>query len=335
MEPAPASGQTPDPGAQPSEPGGGFSNPTSPIPMTVAGTGAPPREEVCDEIRVVATPRVPEVMVVLDRSGSMQDEGRWQPSVQAIRSITTELAGRIYFGLALFPDPGADRNASCAPGGVVVPVAEDNIAAIHARLDMTNSSGGTPTAETLQAIALGFGMQSANPDIERAARYVLLVTDGQPTCPAGNGRDTNQADVDASNAAVDELAARDVPTYVIGYDTSGPGNEALAGVLDGFAQRGGTMQHRPGEDEQSLLDELRRIAGELIGCEFDLAEAPGSPNYVRVLLDSNQINLDQADGWQMVGDRTVQLVGGACATFMDGGDHILDVSVACEVVVPG
>jgi hypothetical protein len=63
-----------------------------------------------------------------------------------------------------------------------------------------------------------------------------------------------------------------VPTYVIGYDTSGPGNEMFAAVLDGFAVRGGTgdMKHRAVEDEQSLRMEFQRIAGDVISCTFQL-----------------------------------------------------------------
>jgi hypothetical protein len=91
---------------------------------------------------------------------------------------------------------------------------------------------------------------------------VLLVTDGQPTCPTGAGSLTTQQDIDASNTATDALASRGVRTYVIGYNTSGPGQRARREPARRFAQRGGTgdRQHRRVEDESSLLAEFERIA---------------------------------------------------------------------------
>jgi hypothetical protein len=302
------------------------------------------------------------MLIVLDRSGSMTEGGRWMPSVSALRRVTMELQSQIRFGLAMFPDPATaptnvvndlamcftapDPNAClqelsgglalCAPGKVVVPVAIDNAAAIASAFDMTLPAGGTPTGETLQALVGTFGAPETNPDAETVAKFVLLVTDGQPTCPAGMGSETTPPDIDLANTAIDALTAAGVRTYVIGYDTSGPGNETFASVLDGFAQRGGTgdTMHRPVEDEMSLLTELQEIAGEVVSCSFVLDQAPPRADFVLVRLDGQQINLGEADGWALVGDRNVQLMGGSCNKLKDGAPHSVDVEVRCSVVVP-
>jgi hypothetical protein len=226
--------------------------------------------------------------------------------------------------------------ADCAPGAVVVPVAIDNAAAIGQAFDTTLPSGGTPTGETLQGLVDTFAAPVTNPDAETVARFVLLVTDGQPTCPAGMGRDTTQPDIDVANSAIDALTARGVRTYVIGYDTTGPGNEQFASVLDGFAQRGGTgdTMHRPVEDEQTLLTEMQRIAGDVVSCSFVLDQPPQRADFVLVRLDGEQINLGEADGWALVGDRNVQLMGASCNKLKDGGGHAVDVEVRCSVVIP-
>jgi hypothetical protein len=168
------------------------------------------------------------------------------------------------------------------------------------------------------------------------AKYVLLVTDGQPTCPAGNGQDTTPADIDASNKAIEALLAKEVRTYVIGYDTTGQGNERLAQVLDGFAQRGGTgdMMHRPVEDEASLVMALQKITGQIVGCAFTLDKPPTRADFVRVTLDGKQVNLDAPNGWKLTGDRTIELTGAACDTFRGTGSHVLDAEVQCSVVGP-
>ncbi|HKU36560.1 MAG TPA: vWA domain-containing protein, partial [Polyangiales bacterium] len=310
----------------------------------LAGTGAaptvPPKmssDGICEVVHLTADPQTPDMMIVLDRSGSMQEGRRWMPSVSAVRRVTTELQSRIRFGLAMFPDPKVKdavtqvtnlfdcfnqpdpqmcidsitamaATSVCAPGAVVVPIGASNAMAIGTALDMTQPNGGTPTSQTLEMLLTSFANAPAGPDATDVhAKYVLLVTDGQPTCPAGAGQQTTQPDIDAANKAIEALAAKDVKTYVIGYDTTGAGNEMLAAVLDGFAMRGGTgdQKHRPVEDEMSLLTELQRITGQIVGCSFTLDKPPSRADFVLVTLDGKQINLDAPDGWKLVGDRTV------------------------------
>ncbi|HMI94384.1 MAG TPA: vWA domain-containing protein, partial [Polyangiales bacterium] len=307
-------------------------------------------------------PTTPDILIVLDRSGSMQRDGRWQPSVSAVRTITTDLQAQINFGLALFPKqvvipdlaaclnlPQAEQAAcfdaaaqslgdavACGPGNIVVPVAPNNGAMIGTTLDTTTSEGGTPTGETLRNLIGTFGAPPADPDKIQAPRFVLLVTDGQPTCPNGNGEDTTPADIEIANTAIDSLRDLGVRTYVVGYNTTGPANSALATVLDGFATRGGTgdMMHRPVENEQGLRDELQRIAGDVISCTFVLDKAPPRADYVLVRVDGKQINLADPNGWQLVGDRTVELTGSTCETLKADGAHVVDAEVRCQVVTP-
>jgi hypothetical protein len=150
-----------------------------------AGSGA------CEVVQLVTEPVIPEMMIVLDRSGSMTDGGRWVPSVAAVRRVTQELQTKIHFGLALFPDPdasmssgpvvnnitdcftmpnpqkciedfnnGDDDAAACAPGKIFVPVAQNSAAMIGGVLDKTMPFGGTPTSETLQGILKNYGSGS-------------------------------------------------------------------------------------------------------------------------------------------------------------------------------
>lgn len=317
---------------------------TTPLP----GQGG---DGVCEVVHLVTNPQVPDMMIVLDRSGSMEDGGRWQPSVSAVRKITTDLQERIRFGLALFPESenftwmtsstnggftiSVGGGAGCAPGKVVVPIAPMNAGAIGMQLDMTRPSGGTPTSETLMKLVSDYAESQPSPDMQPHPKYVLLVTDGAPTCPNGRGEDTTQPDIDASNAAIDALTERGVKTFVIGYDTNTPGNEMLAQVLDGFAQRGGTgdQQHRPVEDEASLTAALESITATISSCSFTLDKAPERAEYVLVTLDGKQLNLDDPNGWRMTDERTVEIVGEACNTFKTG-QHLLNAEVQCMVVQP-
>ena len=337
-----------------------------PVTPTQAGSGS----TSCEVLQLVTEPVIPEMMIVLDRSGSMTDGGRWGPSVAAVRRVTEQLQARIHFGLSLFPDPDASASSSsdpgvdsitdcfstadpracidqfnnqsagdtmvaCAPGKIFVPVAPNSAAMISSVLDNTTPFGGTPTSETLDQILATYGAADPSPDAKPHPKFVLLVTDGLPTCPAGSGSQTTQPDIDASNSAIEALATQGVRTYVIGYDTSGSENERLATVLDGFAQRGGTgdMSHRSVEDEQSLLDELTRITFAIASCSFELNSAPDRADHVLVRLDGEQVNLDEPNGFALVGDQTVELRGQSCTRYREG-NHVLDAQVLCEVVQP-
>jgi hypothetical protein len=320
----------------------------------------PGASDLCEVVHLTAKPTTPDILIVLDRSGSMQRDGRWVPSVQAVRGITADLQSKVNFGLALFPDQPVlpDINAClmqadptmclnqalqglgmagvCTPGKIVVPVGPNTAALIGTTLDTTISQGGTPTGETLQNLVGTFGMIPMDPDKIPAPRFVLLVTDGQPTCPNGGGENTTQPDIDLANDGIDKLLALGVRTYVIGYDTSGPGNEMFASVLDGFAMRGGTgdTMHRPVENEQSLRDELQRIAGDVVSCSFVLDKAPPRADYVLVKIDGVQVNLDDPNGWHLIGDRTVELTGSTCEMLKSPGNHQVDAEVRCQLVVP-
>jgi hypothetical protein len=346
-----ATGSSPSTGG-PGAPVAGSGSPVIPTAPTTtlprSGTGDP---NVCEVVQLVANPQVPDMMIVLDRSGSMQDGGRWNPSVSAVRKITNQLQDRIRFGLALFPEDTSvnistmttnggfnisfNNGASCAPGKIVVPIAAMNAGPIGMLLDTTRPNGGTPTSETLTKVADEFAVEDPSPDAQQHPKYVLLVTDGAPTCPNGGGGEPNQPDIDASNAAVDVLTEKGVKTFVIGYDTNTPGNEMLAQVLDGFAQRGGTgdQNHRPVEDEASLVAALEQIASTIATCSFALDKAPPRADYVLVTLDGKQLNLDDANGWRMADEKTVEIVGDACTTFKQGS-HLLDAQVQCMVVQP-
>lgn len=323
---------------------------------------------VCAVVQLVTSPQKPDVMIVLDRSSSMEEAGRWRPSVAAVRSITEQLADVMRFGLALFPSTGlgnaggfnrwlgclgldgeeremcldqADSPAAdgggllCSPGEIVVPVADDTGREIANTLARTRPSGGTPTADTLRRLVDSYAQAETDPDALTHQKYVLLVTDGAPTCPAGDALETTPEDIDATNAAIEALREQDVRSYVVGYGTTGPGNEELKRVLDGFAARGGTgdQKHRPAEDEASLVTQLKSIASSIASCDFKLDRAPSRADFVLVQLDGERLDLDQPNGWRLVGTRTIQLVGDACERFREGS-HSVTAELRCELVQP-
>ena len=159
-------------------------------------------------------PLRPNVMLVIDRSGSMvepTDEScqcdnpnsqptcctksqqcfspfdpsspndcKWKDLLTVITDPKTGLVPThettIRFGLTIFPS-----NLTCGEGSVYVEPAEGNAASITSALQQGGPGGGTPTANTLE-------MLTTDPVLADPLRseFALLITDGQPNCNAAN-----------------------------------------------------------------------------------------------------------------------------------------------------
>lgn len=304
-------------------------------------------ESVCDSISIQAKSNPPDVLIVLDRSSSMVQNGanRWAPSVQAVKALTTELNDAVSFGLMLFPAPGAmagvaqgildtlglgavntflPEDTGCAPGKVVVPMKVSNAQAIGQALDRGAPQGlaYTPTATSLEAALAALRRQSCADCMERPT-YVLLVTDGEPTCTSGQPMGT-QADVDATNAAIDKLRAADIKTYVVGYNTKA--SPAADAAMTSFAMHGGTERYLAVENGAELNEELRRIAGSLVSCEYELNEAVEDPALVRVIIDGKTLILNE--GWTLEGRKVI--LNEACDMIRDAKVHNVRIKKECE-----
>jgi len=327
--------------------GGGTAGPTNGTGGTGATAGGNSTgiddDGKCEEFVAQAKPTTPDMLIVLDRSGSMKRDGtnRWDPSVSALKAVTSMLDDKIRFGMMMFPKacPANDpictlTSPACATGALEVPIAIGAGDMIATRLDATSPNGGTPTGATLNEALTILKPEVAGPDVVTTPKYVLLVTDGQPTCPSGGGSALATAQQLADDKkltldAIDALLTAGAKTYVIGYDADL--DPALSGALTEFAMHGGTKDYRPVQDEQSLLTEFEKITGEVVSCSYELDMVPPDPKTVLVKLDGKQLNLKQADGWSIKG-KTVTVEGKSCALLQDGKDHVLTVDVLCEVV---
>jgi Mg-chelatase subunit ChlD len=298
------------------------------------------------EVQTVGTGRVaPDILIVLDRSLSMGDGGRWNPSVSAIKTITSNLEGRIAFGLMTFPGSGGGGgrgDLTCGVGRLNVPIEENSAGAIGQALDGMQPGGATPTAISLMAARDYLQGLNSDPDQKPPPKFVLLVTDGAPNCtngqpPNGGSSATGSqepAQVDATVDVIKQMASTGIRTYVLGYDTQN--DAALRDALDRMAVAGATGDdhHRPVENEQSLVSTFQSITGNVLSCEFVLDDAVSDKSYVKVLFDGRQLNVDDTNGWTLSGDgRTVTLQGRSCAAAKQEG-HTISVSVQCVPVGP-
>jgi hypothetical protein len=204
----------------------------------------------CGEVSIVPTYVPPQIMLVVDASGSMVVEAnkwdhdldpdtaevtRWFSLHGVVDTIMTNFGAAMYSGLQRFPsaaacDPHPCYNAtSCSTESTPeVEMALDNGMAILGALpgpnaDSTEIEGGTPATKGIVSALDHLLMQP-----EELPRYLLLVTDGAANCntdlPFPDYIETY--DETLPTTVEDAFMNEGIPTFVVGIDIQ----DALSGV---------------------------------------------------------------------------------------------------------
>lgn len=293
----------------------------------------------------------PNLLLVLDRSCSMiQDRSdlsdvsatKWVPVVDALVQVTTGLNAEIQFGLEVFPD-GLSEESECLQnptGEIAVPVGPDGGAQIGALLQAARTDTthpiypGAPCQTNTWAALTQASQQAALADPERAS-YVVLITDGEPVC--SDRSQPNEADDGLINQVIADLAARGVPTFVVGFgDVVDVDPEALGR----YAVSGGTTPsadkpYYDAADGAQLLTALQDIAGAIVDCDFALGEAPPTDDLYVFFDDATQIAHDPShvEGWDYdPASNTLAFYGQACQLLQN--DQVTDIDVVYGCPAP-
>ena len=278
------------------------------------------------EIPLERTEAPPDLLIVLDKSGSMNEpinpinpfsRSKWSVMVNALKTLTTATEATIRYGMSLFPtddDCGVDS-------GTVVSIDINHASEIAAALSpfVTGPGGGTPAHLGLQEALATY--QSQPPQV--GGRYVLFATDGAPNC----GGDDGEAPTGPETvAAVRALAAAGIKTYVLGFGTV---STEEARVLNEAAEAGGVPRATTepyffsADTEEELQTVLEQIAGGIVvpSCSFALNSPPPNPNDVTVLVDGMAVprNASHTNGWDYAPDaNTITLFGSYCDRLLNG-----------------
>lgn len=218
----------------------------------------------------------PELMVVLDTSGSMADTlpdqvtSRWRGALAAITSFATTYDGRFRFSLVTFPSGEQTPEEPCGDGLLLVRPGGTGDQLIDA-VSQRNVFGGTPTAAALDDAR----QTLRSVEVERP-RFAILITDGAPNCNPSLDPEAcyctcfgsigcqceqplNCLDDERTYAAVRRLHDEGVRTFIVGF-----GGVPFPGVLDRMAQIGGTARpaasaYYRAEDQAELERALEEI----------------------------------------------------------------------------
>jgi hypothetical protein len=282
----------------------------------------------------------------------MGSTNRWDPSVAAIESVTKSLQDSIEFGLMVFPgsDTGSSSGGSscasgdwlcllqgfgnnidqCQPGTTIVPIGIDKANDISTALNGMQPNGSTPTAASLQAAHQLRGKVTTMLDSsQNVAKYVLLVTDGEPNCGGGSGLGD---DVPNTVNQIKSLAADGIKTYVIGYNTTQDPEKSSMDMMAAAGDTGMTT-HIDVENGDDLQKALEDIAGKAASCTVVLDKPVDNPQNVLVTIDQQRLIVNEPDGngFTIGSDmKTVTIEGTSCDKLKSDSNHVITVNVLCQ-----
>lgn len=152
--------------------------------------------DVCSTSKKAAQFEKINMLIVLDKSGSMKDlqppenvKTKWASAMDSLKAALKVDETLLSYGFMLYPYVDGGTAASCdlasGDAAVNVPIspASESVPRINDLMAANQPSGGTPTAAALTA-AYNYYTTGAGKDL-LGTKYVLLVTDGGPNCNSG------------------------------------------------------------------------------------------------------------------------------------------------------
>lgn len=323
-----------------------------PEPELVPEPPAPVEDEVpvedgpnCGEQTIAFEFATPQVMFVLDKSGSMASNTwdhdrdgatpeitRWASLHQVVDNVTADFDAHMDMGAVLFPAVGAPNESNvlaCLMGGgpdaALSAMGGDAVRASLPAADSTAIYGGTPaTAGVRMAAAHLEAAQSGQP------QAIVLITDGAANCAEdaiGSGLFLQYDS--ALPLAAAEASASGIPVYVVGIDiedellelpVANPW-ERLSEVADhGGAPREGDVPFYDVFDEVELDAALASIAQE-VSCSVPVP-AHFDSTRVELTIDGTPVpaadTCEDGEGWIADGPGQLRLCADSCLAAQTG-----------------
>jgi hypothetical protein len=299
-----------------------------------------PTQQGCVDITRSYTSVPPTVMLLIDQSQSMTERfgmgTRWSVLREAIVDpnvgLLAWLDSNSSLGLMLYSSLEGFAFGRQCPLLERVEVALGNADAIRAAYLAQDPlpGGDTPTPDSIDQAVLALNAAPAG------AKYILLVTDGQPdTC----AQPDPQNGLEEAVAAAQNAFAQGIRVYSVGVSP-----EIARRPLQAMANAGAgkdpdlTFGTDPDAEEplyassdpRDLAAQLRGIIGDVRTCSVELGEDVGRGRAFdgELSLDGAPLRFGDINGWTFVDDDTLLIHGASCERILGDGER-LEIRFPC------
>jgi hypothetical protein len=289
-----------------------------------------------------------EILLLLDRSASMQDPPdvtpavstpKWDLIIPAVKQVIMDSDASVHWGLKVFPEgEGSECVAGSVTSKIDVPIAPMNATAVINAINATTDEGnGTPTGDAVNAaVAYLRTLTSDN------KKYILLATDGEPSC-AGTSEGQTAARPYAVTA-VTNAATANFHTFVVGVATT---KDSATAVLNDLAvagkePRAGLLtRYYLGTTQSDLSAALAFITGQASSCIFPLNPPPpvkNDPAKLGVYFTSANTKIPHdpaaANGWSYLNaeNTSLQVYGPWCDMIKSAGADKVQIIYGCPLI---
>jgi hypothetical protein len=285
----------------------------------------------CPNVDFTATPVIPSIDLVIDRSGSMDGQdisptryGAIQNGLVGASGVVTTEQSKVIFGAIMF---AGDQTPCLNLNGFTAPRALNNASAITTLLNNNPpNNGNTPTDKAITAAVADF---AATPPPAGSPPIILLATDGEPnSCNDGN---TNDA---PSLAAAQASYAAGVRLFILGLaslNTSYLQQMANAGV---GAPAGTNAPFFTADNAAQLDMALQTIINGVLSCDLTLSGQVDPSTAMNGHVTLNGTTLTYGTDWTVLADgKTLELTGNACTTLENSSSPTVTASFPCGSVI--
>jgi hypothetical protein len=315
-----------------------------------------PQAGFCDSVSFALDTLQPNVMLVLDKSGSMNqftwdDDGildtpevtRWHTLHDVVTQITTDYQDIMRLGVTLFPAIDAEVQSGTFEGSCKVneepevPVGDDNsliLDHIPAADDLEFSGASPATAGVLTATNHLVGLDETLP------RAMIFVTDGAANCASPENFVTLY-DETLPQAISDAWEDAGIPTFVVGIDISEDGGavdvnprDALHVVaLAGAVPNEGEVGFYDATTPEALTGALEEIT-ERVACQVELDVDPEALDGMVIEASGQEFvevgSCKNQDGWVQLDPLNnpgmIELCNAACEVAGEAGGAVAKLS---------
>ncbi|HTV17651.1 MAG TPA: vWA domain-containing protein [Polyangiaceae bacterium] len=285
----------------------------------------------------------PTVLLLIDQSASMRESfgsgsTRWDVLREAIvdrdDGLLTWLDASANIGLITYTSlDGFERGREC-------PITQrqavrlgnaDLIREFYASVEPF-PQGDTPTADAIDVAVSALASSGAGP-----ARYVLLLTDGNPdTCAEPDPQNGLDDAVDAVIRAREQgIIVKTVGVSPeVERDSLQQMSNAAAGKpleLDYPDDPDAETPLYASTDPRQLASQLKGVIGDVRSCDIELGADidPRRARQGRLRLDGRELEYRSADGWTLATSHSIELHGRACDSVLGSGEE-LQIEFPCE-----